>query len=61
MYTPAEGEYIKEDATMDQAINQLIIGHHHSLLVTKGNEIVGILRLADVFMEIVQAIKACEI
>ena len=61
MYTPAEGEYIQENASMNEAINQLIIGHHQSLLVTGDNEIVGILRLTDVFMEIVKVIEDCKI
>lgn len=60
MYTPAAGDYIQENASMDEAINQLIMGHHQSLLVTGDNEIVGILRLTDVFMEIVQVIKDCK-
>lgn len=61
MYTPAEGEYIAVNASMDEAINQLIMGHHQSLLVTETDEIVGVLRLTDVFMEIVQVIKATAI
>lgn len=61
MYTPGEGEYINEDETMDKAINQLVMGHHQSLLVMKGDKIVGILRKTDVFMEIVRAMKACEL
>ena len=61
MYTPGEGEYISEDASLDRAINQLVMGHHQSLLVMKGEKIVGILRKTDVFMEIVQAMKACEL
>ena len=61
MHTPAEGEYIQENASMNEAINQLIIGHHQSLLVTGDNEIVGILRLTDVFMEIVKVIEDCKI
>ena len=60
MYTPAEGEYIPKNASMDQAINQLIMGHHQSLLVTGDNEITGILRLTDVFMEVARVIKSCK-
>ena len=59
MHSPTEGEYVEENASLDEAINQLIVGHHQSLLVTRNEEIVGILRLTDVFMEIVGAIKAC--
>ena len=61
MYTPTEGEYIREDATLDEAIHQLVMGHHQSLLVTRENEIVGVLRVTDVFREICDTIKACEV
>ena len=61
MYTPSEGEYINEDETLDRAINQLVMGHHQSLLVMKDDKIVGILRATDVFMEIVRVMKACEV
>lgn len=61
MYTPTEGEYIAEDASLDEAIHLLVMGHHHSLLVTRGKEIIGILRLTDVFAEIFHIMKTCEI
>lgn len=58
MYTPGEGEYVKETASMEEAIHQLVIGHHQSLLVIREKEgIVGILRLSDVFKEIFQLMK----
>ena len=60
MYTPAEGEFVEQDASLDKAIHQLIMGHHHSLLVTRDKEIVGILRLKDMFSEIYQRTKTCE-
>lgn len=60
MYTPTEGEYVREDATLSAAIHQLVIGHHQSLLVTRGKDIVGILRLTDVFKEVSQTIKASQ-
>ena len=45
MYNPTESEYISEDAYLEETIHMLIMGHHHSLLVTKGDDIVGVLRL----------------
>jgi len=54
MYTPDKGEYVQEETTIDEAIHQLVIGRHQSLLVTRDDDVVGILRLTDVFM------KACE-
>lgn len=61
MYTPTEGEYVREEASLEEGIHQLIMGRHQSLLVTreKDKEIVGILRLTDVFREISDMIIAC--
>lgn len=61
MHTPKQGEYIKEDANLDEAIHQLLIGKQNSLLVTRNDDIVGILRLTDVYAFVSQNIKACEI
>jgi len=44
-----------------EAIHQLVMGHRQSLLVTSDENIVGILRLTDVFMHIFQEMSACEI
>ncbi len=60
MATPAEGEFIEEGATLDKAIHQLVMGHHQSLLVLRGEDVVGVLRLCDVFREICGRIKACK-
>ena len=57
MYTPSEGEYIKESDSMDEAIHRLHAGRHQSLLVTRNEDIVGILRLTDVFATVCKAMK----
>jgi len=59
MHSPGEGEYVEEEASLNEAIHQLVIGHHQSLLVLRGNEITGILRLTDVFNEVSVLVKAC--
>lgn len=59
MYTPTEGEYVAAKATLDEAIHQLVLGHHQSLLVTEESEIIGILRLSDVFAAVYHTMKAC--
>jgi len=58
---PLEGEFVDEDATLDQAVHQLIMGHHQSLLVTSKDRIVGVLRLSDVFEEVTKRMKACRV
>lgn len=61
MVTYSEGEYVSEDASLDEAIHLLVMGYHQSLLVSRDKEIVGILRLTDVFREVCSSIKACEL
>jgi len=56
-----DAEIIEEDATLDEAIHRMIIEKLQSLLVRKGGEFVGILRLVDVVERIRNMIKACEL
>lgn len=60
MHRPTEGEYIDETDTLDQAIHMLIMGRHQSLLVTREKDIVGILRLSDVFSTVFNLMKSCD-
>jgi CBS-domain-containing membrane protein len=61
MHTPTEGEYVRQDASFDMAVHQLIVGHHQSLLVKDtAGEIVGVLRLTDCFAAIFQRLKECK-
>ncbi len=59
MQTISEGEFIKEEATLDEAIHQLVLGHHQSLLVTRQGSISGILRLTDVFAAVYHTMREC--
>lgn len=61
MYAPTAGEFVDEEATLDEAIHMLVMGKHQSLLVTRREDIVGIMRLVDVFREVVEYMKACRI
>jgi predicted transcriptional regulator len=62
VHAPAPGEYIHHKASLDVAIHQLIIGYHQSLLVQNDSEeIIGILRLTDVFAAVFHKLKECKI
>jgi predicted transcriptional regulator len=61
MYTPGEGEFVDEEASLTEGIHQLVMGHHQSLLVTREEKIVGVLRLTDVFKEVFRLMKSCEV
>jgi hypothetical protein len=49
MQAHTAGEYVMEDSDLDTAIHKLVSGRHLSLLVSREEKIVGVLRLSDVF------------
>jgi len=60
MQTLSEGEIIDEEASLEVAIQQMVVGNHLlSLLVTRGQTIVGVLRMTDVFAAVFHAAKEC--
>jgi CBS-domain-containing membrane protein len=61
MQAPTEGEYIDENAPLNAAVNQIVSGGLFSLLVTKKDKIVGILRLTDVFAAVFHVMKESEL
>lgn len=60
MATPVDSEMIEPEASLGQAIHQLVLGDFQSLLVIKDKQVVGILRLTDVFEFINDAILECK-
>ena len=62
VHAPSPGEFVRQSAALDVAIHQLIIGSHQSLLVKDAKDnIVGILRLTDVFAAVFHKLKECKI
>ncbi len=57
MQKPTAGEFVSEDCSLDTAIHKLVAGTHLSLLVTRQKEIVGILRISDVFAAVYHEMK----
>ncbi len=57
MHTFTENEFVDIDTPLVQAIHQMVVGHFLSLLVTRNGEVVGVLRLTDIFSEIYGIIK----
>ena len=47
-------------SSVDMALHQLTAGSNLSLLVTRGQDIVGVLRLSDVFAAVFHAMKDSE-
>ncbi|MFX0092762.1 MAG: CBS domain-containing protein [Candidatus Hodarchaeota archaeon] len=52
MRSPRRDEYIAEGESMETAVHHMVMGRHIALLVTRNDEVVGILRLSDIFDQI---------
>lgn len=50
---------IDEDAPITEAIHLLVMSHDYSTLVMRNEEVIGILRLSDVFEEVADIIRCC--
>lgn len=53
VYTPGSNGYVQESDSLEVAIRHLALGNRQSLLVRKGDIIVGLLILNDVFEQVV--------
>lgn len=60
MQEPREGEIVEEDDTFNIACHRIVMGRHHSLLVTRNKEIVGILRSTDLFNNLYDMMVECD-
>ncbi len=58
MQAPTPGEFVSEESHLDIAIHRLVAGAHMSLLVTRENRIVGVLRISDVFAALFHGMMA---
>ena len=54
------GESIPETASLLKAVRMLVANHAQSVLVTRGHNVVGILRLSDVFQAVAHLIRPGE-
>ncbi len=51
--------WVAADASLNEAIHRFVVEHHQSLLVAEGEEVVGVLRLSDLFGEVCRRIGLC--
>lgn len=57
---PGPHLYVDEQTNILDAVHQLMVGSCISLLVTRGDEVVGILRMIDAFNVVCDEIKLCK-
>jgi CBS domain-containing protein len=61
MQAPTEADCVDHELSLEVAVQQLALGDHLGLLVTREKKIVGILRLTDVFAAVSHSMKECDI
>lgn len=57
----SDAERIEESASMEEALNRMILRRLDSIVVMRGSEVVGVLRLSDIAEEILGRIEACPV
>ena len=59
MHTPDNTEYIDVNEELEHGVHRYIIGTHQPLIVRDNGNVVGVLRLSDIFDEIKKRMLAC--
>lgn len=59
MHVPQEVEYLREDDTLEKALNLYVMGVHQPLIVKQGDRVTGMLRFGDVFEVVRKELLNC--
>jgi len=59
MHVSEKSEYIKEEDTLELAMNYYVMGVHQPLIVRKGDDVTGVLRFGDVFEIVREQLVNC--
>ena len=59
MHVPEESHYIDEDNDIEHGVHMYMVGTPQPLIVRNNGNVTGVLRMSDVFAEIVNRMNAC--
>ncbi|MBG0789806.1 MAG: CBS domain-containing protein [Desulfovibrionaceae bacterium] len=59
MHVPEEGHYIDGDSDIQHGVHMYMVGTPQPLIVRGNGNVIGVLRMSDVFAEIVKRMNAC--
>ena len=59
MHVPEDGHYIDADSDIEHGLHMYMVGTPQPLIVRSNGSVVGVLRMSDVFAEIVNRMNAC--
>lgn len=61
MHVPADDHYIDENSDIEHGVHMYMVGTPQPLIVRNNGNVTGVLRMSDVFAEIVNRMNACAI
>ena len=59
MHVPAETHYVNDEAELEHGVHLYVIGAPQPLIVRSNGNVVGVLRMADVFDAIINRMSTC--
>ncbi|MGL1861741.1 MAG: CBS domain-containing protein [Pseudodesulfovibrio sp.] len=59
MYTPSKEEYLEQDADLEHGVHLYVVGTHQPVIVRNEGNVTGVLRMADVFEEVITRMNSC--
>lgn len=59
MQTCGKGDFLDEDDDLGKAMHRFVMGVHQPVIVRRGEEVTGVLRLGDVFEKVRELTLAC--
>jgi predicted transcriptional regulator len=59
MHVPEEGHYINEDNDIEYGVHMYMVGTPQPLIVRNNGQVTGVLRMSDVFKEIIGRMHTC--
>ncbi|MGD8702058.1 MAG: CBS domain-containing protein [Desulfosarcina sp.] len=61
MHAPRSFEFLREDDTLEKALNLYVMGVHQPLIVKRDETVTGVLRFGDMFEVVRKGLLACKI
>lgn len=61
MHVPTDEEFLNIDENLEYGVHNYIMGNHQPIVIRENGNVVGVLRLSDVFEEFIKRMNACTV
>lgn len=59
MHVPADNQYISQDSDLEHGLHMYMVGTPQPLIVRDNGNVTGVLRMSDIFNELINHMNAC--